>query len=81
MPDETFSFIVRIWPEAVDHEDRIIVWRGSIDQVGSDNRFYFNNLDQIGSFIQNQLGLAAREAPDGQEIETTQGERDAGNHQ
>ena len=36
------------------------MWRGSIEQVGSDYRAYFSGLDRIGHIIQTQIG---REVP------------------
>jgi hypothetical protein len=54
---DTHSFIIRVWYEAQDGEGNILAWRGSIDHVGSNKRLYFQNLDGIASFIQEQSGV------------------------
>lgn len=53
---DTHSFIVRIWHETEDDEGNIIVWRGSVDHVGSDKRLYFQDLDGMVRFIEEQVG-------------------------
>jgi hypothetical protein len=57
--DDQYAFIVRIWCEAVDERGRITAWRGSIDEVGSDRRLYFQSLPRMNRFIRQQLGLSA----------------------
>lgn len=57
VPAETYSFIVRLWFEQTDNDDRSTAWRGSIDWVGHPGRIYFTDLDRIADFIQTQLGL------------------------
>jgi hypothetical protein len=54
---DTYSFVVRIWHEALDSEGHITAWRGSIDHVGSGERIHFDNLDQIAQFIRERVGL------------------------
>jgi len=60
---DTHSFVVRIWHEALDGEGKIAAWRGSIDHVGHDARFHFDDLDQLARFIQKQVGLNSRRSP------------------
>jgi len=57
---DTYSFVVRIWHEALDSDGSIIVWRGSIDHVGSGERDHFDDLGQMLQFIQEQVGLDGR---------------------
>ena len=57
MQGDTYSFVVRIWHEALDSEGHIIVWRGSVDHVGSGERIHFDDLGQIAQFIQERVGL------------------------
>ncbi len=54
---DTFSFIVRIWYETAAERKDQPVWRGSIDYVGQNKRLYFQDLDGIKRFIQEQAGL------------------------
>jgi hypothetical protein len=54
---DTHAFIVRIWHEAQDGEGNIVAWRGSIDHVGSDQRLYFQDLEGILRFIEEQIGV------------------------
>ena len=56
MESQNYSFVVRVWLESADREGGIALWRGSIEQVGSDSRFYFSDLDGITRFIQTQIG-------------------------
>ena len=59
MQNDRFSFIVHIWREAEDREDSMYAWRGSIDDVSSNKRLYFNDLDGITRFIEEQVGSNA----------------------
>jgi hypothetical protein len=54
--NQNYSFVVRVWLESADENEEIAPWRGSIEQVGSDCRFYFSDLDGITRFIQAQIG-------------------------
>jgi hypothetical protein len=54
---DTHSFIIRVWHESQDSDGNILAWRGSIDHVGSNKRLYFQNLDGIAQFIQEQSGV------------------------
>ena len=60
LQSDTYSFVVRIWHEALDSEGRIATWRGSIDYVGSDERAHFDDLGRIVQFIQEQVGLESQ---------------------
>jgi hypothetical protein len=53
---QNYSFVVRLWLENTHESDETTPWRGSIEQVGSDYRFYFSDLDGITRFIQMQIG-------------------------
>lgn len=64
LENNTYAFIVRIWGEATDDEGKAIQWRGSIDQVGSNKRLYFSDLEGVTRFIREQLeGTPARSTP------------------
>jgi hypothetical protein len=52
---QNYSFVVRVWLESANREQEIALWRGSIEQVGSDCRLYFSDLDAITRFIQTQI--------------------------
>jgi hypothetical protein len=56
---DTYAFIVRIWHETQDEEGNIVAWRGSIDHVGSDQRLYFQDMEGILRFIEEQTGVNA----------------------
>lgn len=60
MKADTYSFVIRIWHEALDSEGHITTWRGSIDHVGSDERLHFDDLARIVQFIQEQIGLESQ---------------------
>jgi len=54
---DTYSFVVRIWYEALDSEGNITAWRGSIDHIGDGERLNFDDLDRVVQFIQERVGL------------------------
>lgn len=57
---DTYSFVVRIWYEALDSEGNVVTWRGSIDRIGNGERAHFDDLDRVVQFIQEQVGLEGR---------------------
>jgi len=57
VPENDYSFIIRIWVEATDSAGQVTAWRGSIDLVGTQHRLYFQDMAQIEGFIQHQLNL------------------------
>ena len=57
MKSRSHSFIVRIWEEPLDDEKSLAIWRGSVDYVGSNERFYFYSLDSIAGYIVEKLGF------------------------
>jgi hypothetical protein len=60
LESDIYSFIVRIWCETRNEPNDQSVWRGSIDQVGNNQRLYFHDLDGITRFIQEQIGLQTK---------------------
>ncbi len=62
MQDDTHSFVVRIWHEALDSEGHIAVWRGLVDHVGSGERRHFEDLGQLLGFIQSRAQLDENES-------------------
>lgn len=55
---ESFSFIVRVWKESSQPAgDKPAGWRGSIEQVGQNQRMYVHRLDSILAFIEEQTGM------------------------
>lgn len=57
LEQDIHSFIVRIWYETTDAQEGQPIWRGSIDYVGKNKRLYFQDLNGITRFIQEQAGL------------------------
>jgi len=55
--DDTHSFVVRIWHEALNSEGHIVAWRGFADHVSSGERCHFEDLKQLVGFIQTKVGL------------------------
>ena len=60
MEDDTHSFVVRIWHEAVDDEGQPTAWRGYVDDIGSGERFHFHDPSEIGNLIAQQIGLKSK---------------------
>ena len=51
------SFIIRIWKEAEDPDGNVLLWRGVIERVGHNQRFYFQELGSIERYIGERLGI------------------------
>ena len=64
MPQETFSFVVRVWREGVDTPGNKAKWRGSIDNVLTGERSHIRDLDNISEIIRSELGLIWQDALD-----------------
>jgi hypothetical protein len=60
---DTFSFVLRIWHEALDDQGRIAAWRGSIEEVGDGERLYFYDLDEVIRYIRRRAGIGNRGQP------------------
>jgi hypothetical protein len=48
--------VIRIWHEAIDRDGNFVIWRGSIDHVGTGRRLYFNDLSGVVRFIRDEIG-------------------------
>ncbi len=48
---QSHAFVVRIWLEEPAQEARSATWRGHITHVGSSQRRYLRELDDITAFI------------------------------
>jgi hypothetical protein len=46
----------------LDGDGNVIVWRGSIDDVGKGERSYFDDLNHVAPFIRKQIGWAGEAA-------------------
>ena len=49
------SFVVRIWLEETHANPRLSVWRGHITYVNTGDRHYFENINEIPTFIAPHL--------------------------
>jgi hypothetical protein len=49
------SFIVRVWLEETSEESGRAVWRGRITHVPSHEKRYFQDMDDLFSFIQRYI--------------------------
>jgi hypothetical protein len=63
MPDDTHSLIVRIWFEETDGENGVLVRRGSIEHVSSKRRIYFQDMEKILWFIEEEAGVDPTASP------------------
>jgi hypothetical protein len=52
---QNHSFILRIRSENTSQAKKRNVWRGSIEHVGSGQRFFFQDLESILDFILEQI--------------------------
>lgn len=65
MQQDTYSFVVRIWPEAADSRGHVLAWRGSVDNVSNGERLYFDEIEDVPAFIRKQIGLTDDNAAPG----------------
>jgi hypothetical protein len=63
LENETHAFIIRVWYEAQDNEGQVVTWRGSIDHVGGNKRLYFQDMNGVVKFIQEQSGIYKKKSP------------------
>lgn len=57
---DEFAFIVRIWKDSTDENGVISGWHGSIDHVGSNQRFYFYKLESMLHYIIERTGIGIK---------------------
>jgi hypothetical protein len=53
----TLSFIVKIWVEQLAEEGGKATWRGSVTHVGTGERQFIKNLDEISEKIKPYLAI------------------------
>jgi len=56
-------FIVRLWWEPDEATSNAGEWRGSVELLGADKKFYFRELSQVGEIIAAALGEIAAKGP------------------
>jgi hypothetical protein len=69
VPQETYSFVVRVWKEEAATPEHTAKWRGSIDNVLTGERCYIRDLDNISEVIRSELGLISQTALDEEQNE------------
>jgi hypothetical protein len=60
LENDTHSFVIRIWHEAVDDDGKVALWRGSIQHVASGQRQYFHDFASVVRFIQKHVEIKKR---------------------
>ena len=60
LKSDEFAFIVRIWKDSTDEHGSVSGWHGSIDHVGSNQRFYFYKLESMLHFIGERTGVGIK---------------------
>ena len=64
LEDRTAVFIVRIWCERGDEQDRLTEWRGSVEHVKSGQRAYFRQMEAVLEFMKphlSEIGIDAQQ--------------------
>jgi len=54
---DNYSFVVRIWQELRDEEGNWLAWRGSVHDVSSGERSYFDEPARLIAFIEERVGV------------------------
>jgi hypothetical protein len=57
--EQSHAFVVKIWHERRDIAGATPIWRGSVDDVQSGSRLYFDSLGVLCSYLTRRAGLAA----------------------
>jgi hypothetical protein len=60
---QNYSFVVRVWLDSTYGDKSSAIWRGSIEQVGTDSRIYFSDLEGITRCVQTMISLEAPAPP------------------
>lgn len=60
LQSDEFAFVVRIWKDSIDENGLVSGWHGSIDHVGSNQRFYFYKLESMLHFIKERTGIGIK---------------------
>ena len=63
MKNQSYSFVVRVWLDGTLKDGREAVWRGSVEQVGSNCRAFFSDLDSLAQYIQKQVEQERASSP------------------
>ena len=62
-----YTFIIHLWRENTDEES--FVWRGSVDDVRSGERLYFQSIERLKEVIKQMMNKAFAGNPNGNERE------------
>lgn len=65
MQNPSYAFVVRVWLESADSDGKSAIWRGSIEQIGSNCTICFSELDEITRYIQTQIDLKEHSSTSG----------------
>ena len=57
------SFVIRIWLEKSGLESEPFHWRGHITHVFSNERIYFEDLDDLAPFISRYIDTMTKKPP------------------
>lgn len=55
--DRSLSFLIRIWDDAEEGDPNAPLWRGSVENIHTGNRLYFEDLRAILRFIEEETGM------------------------
>jgi hypothetical protein len=55
MSEPTHAFILRIWVEKREDSTAKLKWRGVMEHVESEERFYFDRVDEVEKYLSSYL--------------------------
>lgn len=55
---DNYAFVVRIWQELRDEEGNWLAWRGSVHDVSTGERSYFDAPARLIAFIEDRVGIS-----------------------
>jgi hypothetical protein len=58
MDERSYAFVVKIWEERRDISGAVPTWRGSVDDVQTGTRHYFDTLRDLSDYLYRRSGMS-----------------------
>lgn len=63
-PQQSRSFVLKMWVESTAKESAQPIWRGHITRVAERTTYYFKNLEEVVEYLRRHLTEMLSEGPD-----------------
>jgi hypothetical protein len=58
LDERSYAFVVKIWEERRDITGAMPTWRGSVDDVQTGTRHYFETLGDLSNYLKGRSGMS-----------------------